>query len=73
MRSTTQYWVKNIDPVIFRIDGYIGVRYYGIAYLLGFIAAIIMFKIYFRAGKSTLDPNKIDKIIDKTKWNCILL
>lgn len=63
MSNTTQYWVNNIDPVIFRIYGDIAVRYYGIAYLLGFIFTIIMLKIYYRAGKSSIDSNKIDKII----------
>ena len=63
MEEHSQYWVHNLDPFIFRIYGNIGVRYYGVAYLLGFIAAIMLLKLYYRKGKSPLNPDQVDSSI----------
>ena len=63
MQEHSQYWVHNLDPFIFRIYGNIGVRYYGVAYLLGFVAAILILKLYYRKGKSPLTPEQVDNSI----------
>ena len=63
MNEKVHYWVDNLDPFIFRIYGNIGVRYYGVAYLLGFIAALFLLKLYYKKGKSPLNPDQVDNSI----------
>jgi phosphatidylglycerol:prolipoprotein diacylglycerol transferase len=63
MNEKVNYWVDNLDPFIFRIHGDIGVRYYGVAYLLGFVAAIFLLKLYYKKGKSPLDSDQVDNSI----------
>ncbi len=63
MTQQAQYWVHNLDPFIFRIYGDIGVRYYGVAYLLGFVAAIYILKLYYKKGRSPLSADQVDSSI----------
>ena len=63
MNDKVHYWVDNLDPFIFRIYGNFGIRYYGVAYLLGFIAAIFFLKLYYKKGKSPLNPDQVDNSI----------
>jgi phosphatidylglycerol:prolipoprotein diacylglycerol transferase len=50
------YWVDNLSPFVVRLTGSFGVRYYGLAYVLAFFVAAILLRIYWRAGRSALDP-----------------
>jgi phosphatidylglycerol:prolipoprotein diacylglycerol transferase len=53
------YWVHNFSPFLIRFNENFGIRYYGLAYLAGFVAAGWMLRKYHRAGRSTLDLNGI--------------
>ncbi|MEE9442177.1 MAG: prolipoprotein diacylglyceryl transferase [candidate division Zixibacteria bacterium] len=44
------YYVHDIDPVLLHIWGEFGIRYYGIAYALGFLIAIYLFIQYRKKG-----------------------
>ena len=55
------YWVHDLSPFLVRFTDTIGIRYYGLAYLLGFVAAGGLLALYARAGRSKLS---IDQIID---------
>ena len=33
------FWVHNLDPFLVRFGENVGIRYYGVAYLLGFASA----------------------------------
>ena len=48
------YWVHDWDPFLVQFTETIGIRYYGLAYLLGFISSAWLLHRYFRAGKSLL-------------------
>ncbi|MBI9021456.1 MAG: prolipoprotein diacylglyceryl transferase [Verrucomicrobia bacterium] len=39
LQHSLAYWTHNLNPVIFHIAGPLAVRWYGLAYLLGFIGA----------------------------------
>lgn len=57
---TPGFWVHDLDPFIFRFpDGWIleGVRWYGTAYLAGFIFGAVMLHFYFKKGRSPLDSD----------------
>jgi phosphatidylglycerol:prolipoprotein diacylglycerol transferase len=53
------YWVDDINPFLIRFHGNIGIRYYGLAYLLGFLAAACLLHLYARAGRSQLAGDRI--------------
>lgn len=46
------YWVHNLQPFLIEFSDGIGIRYYGLAYLAGFIAAAWLLYRYWRAGRS---------------------
>jgi len=61
MATTSNYWVHNLSPFLIRFPenplGLEGIRYYGLAYLLGFIAAWALLKFYNSRGKFAIDAD----------------
>ena len=49
------FWVHTPHPFLIQFTENIGIRYYGLAYLLGFVVAVWMFRRYHRAGRTPLD------------------
>jgi phosphatidylglycerol---prolipoprotein diacylglyceryl transferase len=50
------YWVHDLSPFLVRFTETIGVRYYGLAYVLAFVTAAVLLHLYWRAGRSPLNP-----------------
>lgn len=50
------HWVHDLDPFIIQFSESFGIRYYGLAYLLGFVAAALLLRAYQKAGRSPLSP-----------------
>ncbi|MBL9216175.1 MAG: prolipoprotein diacylglyceryl transferase [Opitutaceae bacterium] len=46
-------------PFLIRFNETFGIRYYGLAYLAGFVGAAWLLHRYFRAGRSPLDTNAL--------------
>lgn len=57
------YWVHDLSPFLVRFSETVGIRYYGLAYLLGFAAAIAMLHWYHRAGRSSVSSSAITDLI----------
>jgi len=53
------FWVDRLDPFLIRFTGNFGIRYYGVSYVMGFLAAAWLLHSYARAGRSLLPPAKI--------------
>ena len=53
------YWVHHAHPFLIQFTENIGIRYYGLAYLIGFVLAGWLLHRYARAGRSLLPPEKI--------------
>ena len=53
------YYVDEFKPFLIRFTDHFGIRYYGLAYLLGFIAAAWLLRCYARAGRSLLPEARI--------------
>ena len=49
------FWVHDLSPFLVRFSENFGIRYYGLGYLLGFLAAGWLFHRYHRAGRSPLN------------------
>ncbi len=53
-----EYFVHDFDPVLIHIYGDIGIRYYGLAYVLGFVIAFFMMRSLYKHGKFALTPDQ---------------
>jgi phosphatidylglycerol---prolipoprotein diacylglyceryl transferase len=50
------YWVHDLSPFVVRFTDSFGIRYYGLAYVLAFLVGVVLLHVYWRAGRSELDP-----------------
>ncbi|HEY1792296.1 MAG TPA: prolipoprotein diacylglyceryl transferase [Opitutaceae bacterium] len=66
MTPPLAYWVDNLDPFIVRIHGNFGLRYYGLAYVLGLLAGGWLLVRYSRAGRSLLPAAVVGDFIVTT-------
>lgn len=57
--ALAQWAVHTPHPFLIRFGENFGIRYYGLAYLLGFAGAAWLLRRYHRAGRSTLGPADI--------------
>ena len=53
------YWVHTPHPFLFRFSETLGIRYYGLSYLLGFVAGYWLLSRYYRAGRSPVETGMI--------------
>jgi phosphatidylglycerol:prolipoprotein diacylglycerol transferase len=53
------YWIHDLNPYLLRFNENLGIRYYGLAYLAGFLAGGLLLRHYHRASRSPLDTNGI--------------
>ena len=54
------HWIHDWDPFLLRFpEGWPleGVRWYGIAYLAGFLVAWLLLRLYYKKGRSPLNPD----------------
>ena len=57
------YWVHNLSPFVWQFNDTIGIRYYGLAYLLGFVGGAFLLHVYARRGRSRLPEAEITDFI----------
>jgi phosphatidylglycerol:prolipoprotein diacylglycerol transferase len=57
------HWVHDLSPFLVRFGDNFGIRYYGLAYLLGFGAAHWLLHHYARAGRSLLPAAQITDLM----------
>jgi phosphatidylglycerol:prolipoprotein diacylglycerol transferase len=50
------YWLDNLSPFLIRFSDSWGIRYYGLAYVFGFLIGGFLLSCYWRAGRSTVNP-----------------
>ena len=54
MNAFLAYWVHDLSPFLIRFGENAGIRYYGLAYVLGFVGGAWLLHRYDRAGRSLL-------------------
>jgi len=59
VRLPLAYWVDTLDPFLIRFHGNIGLRYYGLGYAAGFLAAAWLLGRYAAAGRSLLPKSQV--------------
>ena len=61
MATTSSYWVHDLSPFLFRFPenplGLDGIRYYGLSYLLGFLGAWTLLRVYNTRRKFVIDAD----------------
>lgn len=62
-RDPVGNWQHTPQPFLIRFGEDVGIRYYGLSYLLGFAGAVWLLRRYHRAGLSPLDANAIWDLI----------
>lgn len=63
MSPFAAYWVHDLSPFVIRFGENVGVRYYGLAYVLGFLGAAWLLHRYDRAGRSLLPTARIGDVM----------
>lgn len=53
------YWIHDLSPFLIRFGENFGIRWYGLAYLAGFVGAGWLLRRYHQAGRSSLNTNAI--------------
>ncbi len=62
LESNAPYWVHDLSPFLIRFSETFGIRYYSLAYIAGFVAAYILFRIYYAKGRSPIDPGRLESL-----------
>ena len=57
------YWTHDLNPVIFHIWGPMAVRWYGLAYLLGFIGSYLILKRLAKRGEFAVPEDELSNFI----------
>ncbi len=63
MNPPPAYWVHHLDPFLIHFSGNLGIRYYGLAYVLAFVGGWLLLRAAARAGRSPLQGEAIDDFI----------
>lgn len=63
MSPLLAYWVHDLSPFLIRFGENFGIRYYGLAYLLGFVAAGVLLARYHRAGRTPLNLDAATDVV----------
>ncbi len=58
MNFVNGHWVNQLDPKLIHLWGDIGVSYYGLAYVTGFVMGVFMHRIFQRTGRSPLSAEQ---------------
>lgn len=58
MTASTTHWVHDIDPILLRIHGDIGIRYYGLAYVLAFAIAFALLSLMRKKDRVRITPEQ---------------
>ena len=67
--TAADYWVHNLSPFLLRFPeswpliGGAGIRYYGLAYILGAVAGYYLLLQYYRKGRSPFNSDQLSVLI----------
>ena len=56
--ANSNYWVHDLDPFLFQFTENFGIRYYGLAYALGFLVGMWLLHLFCKHGKAALTPEQ---------------
>lgn len=66
------HWVHNLSPFLIEFSDGIGIRYYGLSYLLGFVTAGALLVLYHRRGRSPYDVGPVTDLMTAIVFGVLL-
>ena len=57
------YYIHNINPIVLDLPGDLAVRWYGISYLLGFIACILLLRHWSKKGEFQVEEKEVSNFV----------
>ena len=60
---TLAYYVHDLSPFLIHFGGGVGLRWYGLAYLAGFLVGILLYRRLAQRGYSDLSPSQVPDFI----------
>jgi len=57
MMPQPEYWVHDLNPVIYQITETLAVRWYGLSYVMGFLIGLGLLHLYWKKGRTSLKPS----------------
>ena len=58
LAEQTSHWVHDLSPFLVQFNEQLGIRWYGVSYLLGFLVGFFLLRLYYNKGRSQLDSDK---------------
>ncbi|MBW7863840.1 MAG: prolipoprotein diacylglyceryl transferase [Candidatus Hydrogenedens sp.] len=56
--SDSGHWIHQLDPKLVHLWGDIGISYYGLSYVLGFVFGVFMHRLFRKHGRSPLNAEQ---------------
>jgi phosphatidylglycerol---prolipoprotein diacylglyceryl transferase len=63
MEEARGVWVHDLDPVLMELPGALAIRWYGLAYLGGFLLAWLLVRQVLRGGRSPFDEKEAGNLV----------
>ena len=67
MNSSNPYWIHDLSPFLIRFPdnplGVDGIRYYGLAYLLAFLSAWLLLRLYNQKGRFVINKEELSSLM----------
>ncbi len=57
------HYIHNINPIVFEIGGPLAIRWYGLSYLLGFVASIFLLRHWSRRGEFDVPEKEVSNFV----------
>ncbi len=57
------YTIHNINPIVLDLPGELAVRWYGISYLLGFVACILLLRFWSKRGSFEIPDKEVSNFV----------
>ncbi|MEM6749011.1 MAG: prolipoprotein diacylglyceryl transferase [Planctomycetota bacterium] len=62
-QATPGAWVHDLSPFIFRVSDTLGLRWYGMAYVAGFVLGYFLARRVLKVGRSPFDPARLGDFV----------
>lgn len=57
------HYIHNINPIILKLGGPLAIRWYGVSYLLGFIASILLLRYWSKRGEFEVPEKEVSNFV----------
>lgn len=57
------FWIHDLSPFLIRFSEHFGIRYYGLAYLMGFLGGLGLLNIYAKKNRSQVPASALSDLI----------